>query len=44
MLVGRERIQKFRKTVNLKHIYKKQLDTACFDHDAAYSDSEYLAK
>ena len=31
----REIIQQFRETVNLKHIYKDELDKACFAHDAA---------
>ena len=39
-----ERIQKFRETGHLKHIYKNELDNACFPHDAAYSDSKDLAK
>ena len=34
----RERIQKFRKTGNLKHLYRNELVKACFAHDAAYSD------
>ena len=33
----RQRIQKFRKTGNLKHLYRNELDKACFAHDAAYS-------
>ena len=40
----RERIQKFRETGNLKHLYRNELDKACFAHDAAYSDSKGLAK
>ena len=39
-----ERIQKFRETGNLKHLYRNELDKACFAHDAAYSDSKDLAK
>ena len=39
-----ESIQKFRETGNLKHIYKNELDKACFAHDAAYPDSKDLAK
>ena len=35
-----ERIQKFRETVNLKHLYRSELDKASFAHDAAYSDSK----
>ena len=40
----RERIYNFRETVNVKHLYRNQLDKACFAHDAAYSDSKDLAK
>ena len=40
----RERIQKFRKTVNLKHLHKNELDKAYFAHDAASSDSKDLTK
>ena len=38
----RERIQKFRETGDLRHIYKDELDETCFAHDAA--DSKCLAK
>ena len=34
-----ERIQNFRETGNLKHLYSNELDKACFAHDAAYYDS-----
>ena len=40
----RERIQKFRETGKLKHLYRNELDKACFAHDAVYSDSKDLAK
>ena len=40
----RERIQEFRETENLKHLYRNELDKACFAHDPAYSDSKDLAK
>ena len=40
----RERIQKFRETRNLNHLYRNELDKACFVHDAAYSDSKDLDK
>ena len=30
-----ERIQKFRETGNLKHLYRNELDKTCFYHDAA---------
>ena len=33
-----------KKTGYLKHLYKNELDKACFAHDAAYSDSNDLAK
>ena len=39
-----ERIQKFRETGNLKHLYRNKLGKSCFAHDAAYSYSEDLAK
>ena len=39
-----ERIQKFRETGNLKHLYRNELDKACFTHDAAYFVSKDLAK
>ena len=40
----RERIQKFRETDNLKHLYRNVLDKVCFAYDAAYSDSKDLAR
>ena len=40
----REGIQKFREIGNLKYLYKNELHKACFHRDAAYSDSENLAK
>ena len=40
----RKRIQKFRETGNLKHFYRNELDKAYFAHDAAYSESNDLAK
>ena len=39
-----ERIQKFRETSNLKHLYRNELDKASFTYDAAYSDSRDVAK
>ena len=39
-----KRIPKFRETGNLKHLYRNELDKACFAHDAAYSTSKDLAK
>ena len=38
----RESIQTFRETGNLKHIYKNELDKACFAHDTAHSDGKDL--
>ena len=40
----RKRIQKFRETGDLKHLYRSELDKPCFAHDAAYSDSKDLTK
>ena len=40
----RAKIQKFTITVNLKHLYRNELDKACFAHNAAYADNEDLAK
>ena len=39
-----QRIQKFKETGDTNYIYKNELDKACFDYDAAYSDSKYLTK
>ena len=39
----RKRIQKFRETGNLKHLYRNELNKVCFAHDAAYFDSKDLA-
>ena len=33
-----ERIQNFRETGNLKHLYKKELYKVCFVHDAVHSE------
>ena len=40
----RERIQKCREIGNSKYLYRNILDQVCFPHDAAYSDSNDLAK
>ena len=37
-------IHKFRETCNLKHLYRNELEQACFAHDTAYSDSKDLGK
>ena len=39
-----QRIQKFIQTGDTNYIYRNELDKACFQHDAAYSDSKDLAK
>ena len=39
-----ERIQKFRETGSLKHLYRNELEKSCFAHDAGYSGSIDLAK
>ena len=39
-----ERIQKFTGIGNSKHLYRNELDKACFSHKVAYSDSKDLAK
>ena len=39
-----EKTKKFRETGNLKHLYKNELDKACFAHDTANSGSKDLAK
>ena len=39
-----ERIQKFKETGNLKHLYKNELDKAWFAHNATCSHSKDLAK
>ena len=38
-----ERIQKFTETVNLKQLYRNELDKACFARDTPYADSKDLA-
>ena len=40
---NKERFQKF-KTGDTSHIYKNELDKACFQHDMAYGDFKDLAK
>ena len=41
---NKERIQKFKETGDASHIYKNELDKACFQHDMAYGDFKYLVK
>ena len=38
------RIQKFKETGDTKHIYKNQLDKACFQHDMDNGDFKDLAR
>ena len=40
----REMIKKFKETGDSNYIYETELNKACFAHDAAYADSENLAK
>ena len=40
----KERIQKFKETGNTSHIYKNELDKACFQHYMAYGDFKDLAR
>ena len=40
----RQRIQKFRETGNLKHLYRDKLVQVCFAHHATQSDSKDLGK
>ena len=37
-----DRIQKFKETADLKHLYRNELEKACFAHGSAYSDSRDL--
>ena len=39
-----KKIQNFKETGNLKHLYRNELDKDCFVHNAAYSDGKDLAK
>ena len=39
-----KKIQTFRETENLRHLYRNELDKVCFAHDAAYSYSKDLAQ
>ena len=40
----KQRFQKFMQTGDTKYIYRNELDKACFQHNAAYSDSKDLSK
>ena len=39
----KERIKKFEETGDTRHIYRNELDKACFQHDSAYADNKGLA-
>ena len=41
---NKERIQKFKETGDMSHIYKNELDKACFQHDMAYEDFKNLKR
>ena len=38
----KERIKKFKQTVDTRYIYRNELDKACFQHDSAYADHKDL--
>ena len=38
----KERIKKFKQTVDTRYIYRNDLDKACFQHDSAYADNKDL--
>ena len=41
---SKERIQKFKETIDKNYIYKNELDKPCFQHDMAYGDFKDLAR
>ena len=41
---NKERIKKFKETVDTSYIYKNELDKACFQHDMAYGDFKDLKR
>ena len=41
---NKERIKKFKETVDTNYIYENQLDKASFQHDTAYGDFKDLAR
>ena len=41
---NRERIQKFKETVDTSYLYKNKFDKACFQHDMAYGDFKDLKR
>ena len=38
----KERIKEFKRTGDTRHIYRNELDKACFQHDSAYADHKDL--
>ena len=38
----KERIKKFKRTGDMRYIYRNELDKACFQHDSAYADHKNL--
>ena len=38
----KERIKKFKQTGDTRHIYRNELDKACFQHDSAYAHHKDL--
>ena len=41
---NKEKIQKFKETVDKKYSYKNELDKACFQHDMAHGNLKDLAR
>ena len=42
--INKERIQEFKETGDTNHIYKNELDQACFQHDMDFGDFKDLAR
>ena len=38
----KERIEEFKRTGDMRYIYRNELDKACFQHDSAYADHKDL--
>ena len=38
----KERIKEFKRTGDMRYIYRNELDKACFQHDSAYADHKDL--
>ena len=41
---NKERTQKFKEAGDTSHVYKNELDNACFQHDIAYGDFKHLKR